>query len=200
MIQKKKGQRVLISSREIAAEQPTAEVQMDATLSENHVSEATVTEHATEQGGKISDHIIAKPRRLTLTGVVSNTPLKTGYADPSNNSAEVAYRQLLKWQQEGTLLFIRTRLDQYKNMALPSVTVTRDVGTGNVLALVITAQEVFVTSRQTAKTERKARPKQRRAEDKDTAQKSSTTQVEDSELSSNLRDGVDNLRSFFGGK
>ena len=50
-------------------------LQFDACINEQHGREAQVTTNPIEDGGVISDHIIVQPLGLSLTGVVSDTPL-----------------------------------------------------------------------------------------------------------------------------
>lgn len=55
-------------------------LQIDATVRETHNVQATATEHAVEDGAVISDHTILVADRITLEGVISNTPFR-GFAD-----------------------------------------------------------------------------------------------------------------------
>ena len=53
----------------------TYSIQIDATLSESHVFQNTVTDHPIEGGAAITDHSRPNPVRLGLTGMISNHPL-----------------------------------------------------------------------------------------------------------------------------
>jgi hypothetical protein len=48
---------------------------LDVSLSEEHKFEADVTEYPVESGGSISDNIRPKPLHVSITGIVSDTPL-----------------------------------------------------------------------------------------------------------------------------
>src|SRR5262245_32972517 len=48
---------------------------VDASVNEQHVTTATVTQHQVERGSPVSDFIRAMPRRLTLEAMFTNTPL-----------------------------------------------------------------------------------------------------------------------------
>lgn len=50
-------------------------IKIDATRVERHSLKSKATEHEVEDGSDISDHIIKKGRRLTIDGVVSDTPI-----------------------------------------------------------------------------------------------------------------------------
>lgn len=50
-------------------------LEFDATLSETHSSAATPTDHAVEEGASVTDHVQAELERVSLEGIISNTPL-----------------------------------------------------------------------------------------------------------------------------
>ena len=50
-------------------------IQIDASIKEDHSRESPATEFPIESGPNISDHIILKPFKLSLTGVISDSPL-----------------------------------------------------------------------------------------------------------------------------
>ena len=51
--------------------------QMDVSLTEDHSRQSSPTEFPLEDGSVISDHIVISPFELTITGVISDTPLGT---------------------------------------------------------------------------------------------------------------------------
>lgn len=55
----------------------TSAIFLDATLSENFTAEAEVTQHPVENGIDISDHIILKPKKLSIDGIISETPFSS---------------------------------------------------------------------------------------------------------------------------
>lgn len=52
--------------------------QLDATVNEQFQAEAEPTQNPVEQGVDITDHIILKPKKLTIQGLVSETPITVG--------------------------------------------------------------------------------------------------------------------------
>jgi hypothetical protein len=63
---------------EIVYELPTGQLAMisiDATVEEVPQVSALITEHAVEEGGNVSDHVRPENDRLTLSFVISNTPI-----------------------------------------------------------------------------------------------------------------------------
>lgn len=57
------------------ADGQTYSVALDATLVQNHDATNTVTEHPVESGANMSDHIRPDLDTLSITGIISNTPL-----------------------------------------------------------------------------------------------------------------------------
>lgn len=48
---------------------------LDAAVNENHQTSAQVTEHQVEQGVNITDHIRPMPKRISIEGIITNTPI-----------------------------------------------------------------------------------------------------------------------------
>jgi hypothetical protein len=139
-----------------------AGVTIDATISEEHSSEADVTEHPVEQGSAITDHIRAKPRRLTLNGVISDTPLTALNFDPGTTDRPVqAWQELKRIQEQAELVDVVTSLESYYNMALESLSCTRDAQKGQALHFTASLREVIKADAQTvaAPTSPAAKPK-----------------------------------------
>jgi len=57
-------------------------IQFDLIVSEDHSLEASVTEHPVENGATVNDHVRSLPRKGSLTGLVTNYPLKGAPALP----------------------------------------------------------------------------------------------------------------------
>lgn len=55
-----------------------ADLVLDCVLSESHKYEMEVTSHNVEEGSDITDHAREKPREVTITGLVSETPVTLG--------------------------------------------------------------------------------------------------------------------------
>lgn len=54
---------------------------LDCSITESHTGEVEVTDHPVEEGFNVSDHARPKPNTLTITGMISNTPI--GLANPA---------------------------------------------------------------------------------------------------------------------
>lgn len=61
----------------------TGDVIIDASVNERHGASAQVTEHQVETGPNIVDHIRPMPRKLTIEGIITNTPIATQFGTRS---------------------------------------------------------------------------------------------------------------------
>jgi hypothetical protein len=130
-------------------------VELDASLSETHSMSAEVTNHPLEEGSEISDHIRKQPDSIQITGVVSNTPLVylaniqapsplVNDLTPVSDRAELAYVELQRIMSQGETVEVVTSLRTYENMALTSLSITRDAASGNVLNASMDLREVII--------------------------------------------------------
>jgi len=120
-------------------------ITFDAMLSEEHSSEYAITEHPIEAGASISDHKRRKPRRLTLTGVVTNTPLLLLNFNPPEEERDVSAWELLQKMQElDSLIGVFTTLEQHENLQIESISAPRDAARGNSLEVTIVFREINV--------------------------------------------------------
>lgn len=65
------------------------ELTIDATLSENHDFNNSVSQYPVEDGSSLSDNIRVNPDELTITGIISNTPVDN-ISSPSGALGAVA--------------------------------------------------------------------------------------------------------------
>jgi len=102
-----------------------------ATIGESHEDDADITFHPVEEGSDVTDHVQLKPFRLTLTGIVTATPL-----DPESlaldaaglvegNRVGDAYQALKDIHASRSVVTVVTGLRSYDNMLLKSITVPR---------------------------------------------------------------------------
>jgi hypothetical protein len=98
----------------------------DATMSEQHRYVADVTTHPVENGTDITDHIQIRPFELTLTGIVTNTPIQPQEFDfDQANRIQNLYDELTLLFEERSFLTVVTGLQRYQNMILKSIDVPR---------------------------------------------------------------------------
>lgn len=130
-------------------------VEFDTVISEQHQADLEVTEHPVEQGGKIVDHVRAKPLSLTFEALISNTPLRREDRADSGR-AEAALARLQEFKAQGRLVQARTTLRQYDDMVLTSLATPRDAKSGDALRFSVTLKQVRVVSSQRVKVDPKS--------------------------------------------
>ncbi|MGH2640061.1 MAG: phage baseplate protein, partial [Rhabdochlamydiaceae bacterium] len=119
-------------------------IDLDVTIREEHRFASRVTNYPVEDGTIISDHIINEPDIVVLVGLVTDTPLSL-FA-PFNRSID-AFNRLIQLHQNRDVITVVTGLKVYKNMAITTLDVPRDVRTGQSLTFTIELQRiVFDTS------------------------------------------------------
>lgn len=109
---------------------------VDVTLTENHVWENEVTQYPVESGSTMSDQIRPKQCKVTLEGLVSNTPLTEMRAkrkEFSAAAAQYAYGALLAIWNRREPVTIRSSLGTFKNMALENLSFPRSSTDGEAL-------------------------------------------------------------------
>lgn len=142
---------------------------LDASVSENHQIEVEVTDHPVEVGADMTDHRRRKPYKLTMEGIVTNTPLpkdsdpvqsltaptgsgitwqSRGQGDPT--LATTAYLKLLDLADSARLLTIITALKTYENMTVTSIDVPRNAQIGQALRFTAQLREIRLVRNDTA--------------------------------------------------
>jgi hypothetical protein len=111
-------------------------IQLDASLSESHTSDAEVTENPVETGADIADHMRVKPKQLRIDGLVTDFPLSRPASplfgttpEGERGRAVRVYAQLEDLQNRRVPVEVRTSLKTYSNMVLQGLTAPRDKNT-----------------------------------------------------------------------
>lgn len=112
----------------------------DTLVTENHHVSSRATSYPIEFGTLISDHIIKDPDTVSISGVISDTPLNI-FA-PSNRSV-AAFNQLLLLQARRIVVTLVTGIKVYTNMAITSMDVPRNINTGQTLTFNIEFQKII---------------------------------------------------------
>jgi hypothetical protein len=111
-------------------------VQLDCSIQETHSFKSDVTDYTVEDGGKIQDHIYLEPFRITMQGIVSDSPLGFlggGFSDTIQSYSEDAYDKLTEMREQRILFDVVTGLKIYPNMVFETLDVNRDKDTGKAL-------------------------------------------------------------------
>ncbi len=133
---------------------------IDVSLQEDHVYESDVTSYPVESGGTMTDNIRPKPVRVTMTGVVSNTPLTSIMQqrrdqEPGNDSdrsesviseARNTFGALKAIWRLREPVTIRTSLNTYENMAMTSLSIPRSKDTGDALHFTASFEQIQIVT------------------------------------------------------
>jgi hypothetical protein len=139
----------------------------DAVIREDHTSSLKITSHPVQTGANITDHSFVEPKMLTMEIAMSDAvddmygQQFISYVAPGNASAypsksKSAYHLLLNLQESRIPVSILTRLAQYDNMLIETISVPDDSKTLYGLRCTVTLKEIFVV--EVAKTRVSARP------------------------------------------
>lgn len=134
-------------------------INLDATISENHTSSYNITRHPVESGVSISDHKRREPLRITIEGIITNTPLELLNFDPSDcERPQDTWETFQDLQASDNLLTVFTTLQSYENMQIQSVSAVRDAQNGNALRFTAQLEEVFIVETTTVEQQSLSRP------------------------------------------
>jgi hypothetical protein len=129
---------VLGSSEAIALE-------LDAVLAESPEYIATPTRNPIETGANVTDHVTLVPQKLTLEGIVSNTPVSLfrilsgiTFSDP----AQDAFRFIRDLYRNREPFDFVGGLDIYRDMIITSFNPSRTPVTGDILQFTITMEKI----------------------------------------------------------
>ena len=157
---------------------------IDCTVTETHSASATVTEHPVESGANITDHIRPEPLQLSITGIVSDTPLGSKQIqrsiDIGGTSVQIkqqdtptsptgfgraAWSKLEAIRSSGKLVKVVTRDKPYEDMALVSLSVPKDARTGGAFAFTAQFRQVRIVFNRSTKVVVAKAPKSHKKQD-----------------------------------
>lgn len=120
----------------------------DAMIHHELGMETDIPDYPVEEGFSVQDTMILKPKTLTLTVIVSNTPItfRSG-ASPTRVQQVAARFQELYTRRE--LITVTSSKGVFKNMGITSLSLPYDVSTKTSLEIPITLKEVLTTSSKT---------------------------------------------------
>ena len=124
-------------------------LELDATLSYTNKYTNEVTSFPVEDGSNISDHIRNKPFELTLTGFISDTPIKIkeGLADllvsgTRGSRVAASYVELKNIWESRDVVDVITGLEVHSDMALVSLSVPRSPRDGHSMRFSATFRKI----------------------------------------------------------
>lgn len=178
---------------------------LDCTVTETHTATSTVTEHPVESGANIADHIRPDPVQLSITGIVSDTPIGskqvqravsvggasvqvTQQEPPSSATGfgRAAWAKLDAIRVAGKPLKVVTRDKTYESMALVSLSVPKEAKTGGALYFTAQFKQVRIVFNRSTKVVVAKAPKSHKKQD--TGKQPTAGLAQPKNYSSELRD------------
>jgi len=166
---------------------------IDVTFSENHERTAQISKNPIEDGSEITDHVTLDNTRLTISGMVSDSPLgfvfftstanspvqagKTGKASVGALLAGTVTRSTLTFDYLNELMDKRipfsiiNKFKIYEDMVIQSLTIPRDGSEGESLKFTAVLEQVNVVSSQTTAIDKQDAMDQQSSSDKNGGKK-----------------------------
>ena len=157
---------------------------LDCTVTETHTATSTVTEHPVESGANITDHIRPDPLQLSITGIVSDTPIGsrqvqralsiggasvqvTQQEPPTSTTGygRAAWAKLDAIRIAGKPVKVVTRDKTYESMALVSLSVPKESKTGGALNFTAQFKQVRIVYNRTTRVVVAKAPKAHKKQD-----------------------------------
>lgn len=128
----------------------------DAYFNINHESTLSITEHPVQTGANISDHAFMQPNILTFEIGMSDvmTDVTGNYESFSNDSSTRsidAYKVLRQLQSDRIMINVYTKLWNYKNMLIETLSAPDSNQTAYALKASVTLKELLVATVTTVK-------------------------------------------------
>lgn len=111
-------------------------IDFDATLEEVHDWSAEVTTNPVENGAPVADHVIEKPDKLRLTGLITNSPLHGELAgqyfggDTQSPRIQTAFEAIYELVKKREAIVVYTKHAIYTDMIIQSVNIPRNASIG----------------------------------------------------------------------
>lgn len=143
---------------------------IDAAMTESHELEAEPTSFPTEDGSDFTDNVRKKPKRCTIEGVITDTPMGLAATERQRDNvlpSEAGLAKLEEIYENAEPITIETTLKVYDRMVLTSLVIPKDKDTGKSLRFTATFQELRIAST-TRAVVRTSTPRARRKRDRGT--------------------------------
>ena len=116
---------------------------VDTYPEEMHDVSSEKTSYPLESGASISDHLVTRPSRLTLTGFVSDLLPAPGVSDalPPSERGPAAWQALRDLHDAKVLVDVQTLLGEYQDMAIMRAATTMNDRTGMSLRFTIELEQ-----------------------------------------------------------
>lgn len=126
------------------------DITLDVATVVDHSFSAEVTTHPVSEGEDISDHVTPQADVITVTGIISRTPINPALISTpiiasgqvTNSRYQTAFDKLRDLKERPRLITLLTQRRQYDNMVLTSINITDDAGTGDSIQFTATFQHI----------------------------------------------------------
>jgi hypothetical protein len=114
-------------------------IDLDATLDEAHEWSNEVTSNPVETGAPVTDHVIEKPDKLSITGLITNSPLHGSLAgqyfggETQSQRIQTVFEAIYDLTKRRETVTVYTRHAVYNNMVIQSVNIPRSASIGEAI-------------------------------------------------------------------
>ena len=124
-------------------------MEFDALISEDHTFEASVPEYSVEEGYTVSDTIILGQERLSMVLFLTELPVTwSGRHSGSGRVRDIVQRLKDKYYEKTPVTVVTTD-ETYTNMAIESITLSKNVETGYAKEIPISFRKIRTTATRT---------------------------------------------------
>lgn len=124
------------------------DIELDASLNEDHRFQALITRNPVEDGSVYSDNVVTLPFELNMTARVSDASMVP--LIPSENGKAIdAYEALVELQSNKELIEVVTGIRTYANMFVEEIRVPRESADGNSLRFELKLSELLIVGGET---------------------------------------------------
>lgn len=132
-------------------------IDLDVTMDEAHEWTNDVTSYPVEEGSPITDHIRQMPDKVTITGMISDTPLRDDILQNYNAGvdgvnapvrSQTTFDLLRDLMASKELITLYTRYKIYTSMALQNCSIPRSSGMGLMVQFTLQFINVKIVSTQ----------------------------------------------------
>lgn len=118
----------------------------DAFVNESHTGSVRITEHPVQSGANISDHAYNLPDKLTIQILVSDSMscVVTNQFSETSTKSVSAYKILRLLKEKRMPLSVRTRLHNYTDMLIETMTVDDDYKSASSLRCTVMLRQIIM--------------------------------------------------------
>lgn len=169
-------------------------IELDAAITEKHSAGVEITKHPIEEGANPTDHARVLPFKISVEGMLTNTPLgaetraargvtkdaasstgAVGAAGPAQRSMSA----LEKIRTDRRAVTVVSDFRTYENMLISMIEVPRDAKNGEAIRFTITMEEIRFVRSEVARVDVLNRPKKKPTKKVDQTKKPGTERPEE---------------------